>query len=153
MGSYTKSTLVLVIALSAAGVQAQAVAIPDPGETVALDAGERAPFVGMLMRDSDVFAIQSAATTCQLTLASERTLASRILEGRLAQEQARTHAAEQTTTLRVGLWRTEAERLARELAAAQARASEPWVSPWLWGAIGLVVGVAVSIALALLAGG
>lgn len=152
MGRYTKSTLALLIVLSAATAQAQDVAIPDPGETVALDQGERAPWAGMLMRDADVFAIQSSAITCQLTLASERTLAERILESRITQEHARTVAAEESAALHDRLWRDRAEQLARELAVAQSSASS-WASPWLWGAIGLVVGVAASVAIALAVGG
>lgn len=152
------ATMAISTAFPCARSQAQNVprpdvAIPDPGDTVALDAGERAPWAGMLMRDADVFAIQSSALTCQLTLASERTLAQRILESRITQEHARTVAAEESAQLHDRLWRDRAEQLARELAAAQARASDIATSPWLWGAIGLVVGVAVSLAIALAVGG
>lgn len=147
------AALTLSATAAAQDVPGLDVAIPDPGETVALDQGERAPWPGMLMRDADVFAIQSAALTCQLTLASERTLASRILESRIAQEQARTVAAEQTRDLHDRLWRDRAEQLAREIAALQSRAGDAWTSPWLWGAIGLVVGVAASVAIAIAVGG
>jgi len=126
--------------------------LPDLGAAEALETGERAPWAGMLLRDDDVYQLQSGLMQCRFALASSGRLHEQLLDARLTMERARTAAAVESAALHERLWTARAEQLARELAAAQSSASS-WASPWLWGAIGLVVGVAASVAIAIAVGG
>jgi hypothetical protein len=128
--------------------------LPALGQTEALDAGERAPWAGMLVRDDDLFGLQSALMTCRFTLASDQRLAAQVLDARLEQERARTAAATESAALHDRLWSERADQLAAQVLAAQRSAERQWwESPPLWFAVGLVVATAAAVALALAFGG
>jgi anti-sigma-K factor RskA len=107
----------------------------------------------MLVRDDDLFALQSGLMQCRFALTSGERLHVAILDSRIAIEVARTAAAVESAALHERLWRTEAERLAREAAAANERAGAWYASPILWGLVGAVVSAAICVALALTVGG
>lgn len=123
--------------------------LPAVGETVSLDVGQRAPWAGMLLRDDDVFGLQTAVMQCRFSLATGERLQAQILEARVAQEQARTAAAVESAGLHDRLWQARADQLAQQLVAAQRSAERGWwESPALWFAVGLVVAAAAGIGFA-----
>ena len=118
------------------------VALPSAGEVVALDQGDRAPHAGMLVLDEDLFSLQAGLAGARLRLAADAQLAAQVLDARLAQERARTTAAQERVQLHDGLWQDRQRELLVELAAARRRAERGWwESPPLWLVVGLVLGV------------
>lgn len=139
-------SLALTVALATNSAAAQEVPAIETPEVIALDQNERAPFAGMLVVDSDLIEWRMTIERLRFQLESERTFASGVLSASVAREQVATHAAEDRLTLHEALWRTEAERLARELAAAQTRSDEWWRSPVLWFSVGMLVAIAAVVA-------
>ncbi len=128
--------------------------LPAVGETAPLELGQRAPWAGMLVRDDDLFGLQTAVMQCRFSLQTGERLSAQILEARVAQEQARTAAATESAALHDRLWQDRATLLSQELVAAQ-RAGERqwWESPPLWFAIGVLVsGVLVAVLAAAVGG-
>jgi anti-sigma-K factor RskA len=103
----------------------------------------------MLIREDDLFGLQSGLMTCRFSLASGERLQAQILDARLAEERARTVAATESAALHDQLWQARADQLAQQLVAAQRSAERGWwESGALWFAIGLVVAAAVGVAFA-----
>jgi len=149
----TLATALLLLLAAPARAQTQVapavpdVSLPSAGEVLALDAGERAPHAGMLVLDDDLFALQSELAGARLRLTADAQLAAQVLEARLAQERARTTAAEERVQLHDGLWSGRQRELLERVALAERRAERQWWEhPALWVVIGLVVGVAGVVA-------
>ena len=132
--------------------QAPEAQLPALGETAPLEQGERAPWAGMLVRDADLFGLQTGLMQCRYSLSSGERLHAQLLEARLEQERARTLAATQSAELHERLWTQRAEQLAADLAAARASNSQWWSSPALWFALGVIVTGAAAVALAMAVG-
>lgn len=112
---------------------------PD-GEIVPLDVGTRAPFAGMLIRDSDLTEWRLLLERAQFRLRIFELRAAEVLELRIEQERVRTRSAESRLELREELWRQRVAEISEQLASARADSVRQWWEhPALWFSIGVVV--------------
>lgn len=154
----------LVLLLSTCGALAQGpevtlppvpdVQLPEVGETVALERGGRAPWAGMLVRDEDLFELQSQVMRLRLTIENGRRLYQEAIAGRSALLEQAQRAADERVELHTALWRSRAEELAAALEQARAREGAEWYEhPALWFAVGAVVAGALCVGIAAAVGG
>lgn len=151
-----KSALCLMLLLIASPVSAQDpvppvpdVSLPEVGETLALERNDRAPWAGMLVRDEDLFGLQTQIVQLQMQATNAATLHAEILSGRTTLlAEAATRCDERVATVS-GLWRERRDELARALAESREREGAAWYEhPALWFAIGAVVTGALGIGIA-----
>lgn len=130
------------------------VTLPDVGETVALERADRAPWAGMLVRDEDLFALQSTVMTLGLSLTNARRLYDEALVGRATLLEAAGRACEERVTLHTSLWRERRDELAAALIESRRREGAQWYEhPALWFSIGVLVAGALGIAVVSAVGG
>lgn len=130
------------------------VQLPEVGETAALERGDRAPWAGMLVRDEDLFGLQSRTMQLELQLANARTMYEEALAGRVTLLEAAGRAADERVELHDTLWRDRARELGAALDASRAREGAEWYEhPALWFAIGALVAGALSVGVAVAIGG
>lgn len=130
------------------------VTLPEVGETVALEHGDRAPWAGMLVRDEDLFALQSQVMTLQLQLGNLRSLYDEALAGRARLLEAAGRAADERVELHTSLWRERAAELRTALEESRRREGPEWYEhPALWFAVGAVLAGALGIGVAVAVGG
>lgn len=132
------SILVLFVGCGAALAHAQ-----DPApRIVALDAGEAAPFEGMLIPDDELIAWRREIERLrnELVLIQQRADALRAADAVLA--DARSRAGDERLALREALWTERATDLTRERDEARAQRGPRW---WQRGALWLPVGIVAGI--------
>jgi hypothetical protein len=131
------------------------VVLPEVGETVALERGDRAPWAGMLVRDEDLFALQSSVMTLQLQLANLRRLYDEAIVGRRRLLEEAALASDERVDLHTRLWRDRVAELNRALVESRSREGAAWYEhPALWFAIGVIAtGALVFGGFALASGG
>jgi hypothetical protein len=130
------------------------VTLPALGETVPLEPNERAPWAGMLVRDEDLFALQSTVMTLQLTLSNARTMLGEALSGRDRLVAEAVRLCDERVELHTTLWRERRDELAAALSASREREGPAWYEhPALWFAIGAIAAGALVIGLAAAVGG
>lgn len=129
-----------------------AVELPHVGDTLALDANARAPWAGMLVRDEDLFALQSAVMTSRLALDNTHRLYLDALAGRAALLETAERSCAERVALHDSLWRERRDELARAYEKERSRGISWYEHPALWFAIGgsVVGAVILGIASALL---
>lgn len=115
------------------------VTLPEVGETVALERGDRAPWAGMLVRDQDLFALQSQVMTVGLALANARRLYDEAILGRDRLLVAAARASDERVALHTTLWRERVAELRTALEVSRQREGPAWYEhPALWFAIGVI---------------
>lgn len=120
-----------------------AVELPAVGDTLALEANTRAPWAGMLVRDEDLFALQSAVMTSRLALDNTHRLYLEALAGRTSLLETAERSCVDRVALHDTLWRERRDELATSLQEAQRRADAgpAWfVHPVTWLIIGAIAG-------------
>lgn len=145
---------VLLAASSTRAQEAPALTLPEVGETFALERTERAPWSGMLVRDEDLFALQTQILQLQMELANSRALQVETLAGRAALlAEASARCTERVDTI-AGLWRERRDELARSLTESRGREGAEWFEhPALWFALGALVTGALSVGVVAAVGG
>lgn len=124
------------------------VTLPEIGETAALEQGQRAPWAGMLVRDADLFELQSGLMAARLQLENARSLYAEALLSRDRLLAAALAAGDERVELHTSLWRSQSERLAEELQASRSREGPAWhQEPALWFSIGVLATVAAVVAI------
>lgn len=145
--AFVVALLVLGFASSAAAqdpLPLPSVELPAVGETLALDANGRAPWAGMLVRDDDLFALQSAVMTSRLALDNTHRLYLEALAGRAALLEAAERTCLERVALHDSLWRERRDEIARAYEKERGRGISWYEHPALWFTIGgLVVGAIV----------
>lgn len=130
------------------------VALPEVGETIALETNQRAPWAGMLVRDEDLFGLQARAFALTLELRNAEARIAEAIAGRDRVAAEAGAACTERVEVHTALWRERRDELARALeeARASAAAGPDWYEhPALWFVIGgavvgaLVVGIAAAI--------
>jgi hypothetical protein len=150
--------LTFVILLSTCEGRAQdvngAATLPEVGETVALERGDRAPWAGMLVRDEDLFALQSRIAILDLDLRNARTLYDEAIAGRAALLLEASRRCDERTETISGLWRERRDELLAVVAESRAREGPSWWEhPALWFAVGVIVTGALTLAVVAAVGG
>lgn len=119
------------------------VELPAVGDTIALDVNARAPWAGMLVRDEDLFALQSSLMTTRLALDNAHRLYVEALAGRGALLEAAERSCVERVVLHDSLWRERRDELAASLAEARGREADgpAWfVHPATWFIVGALAG-------------
>lgn len=130
------------------------VALPEVGETLALERGDRAPWAGMLVRDEDLFGLQTRIVTLELELRNAATRYDEAIAGRAELVAAAVRAGDERVQLHTELWRARAEELARALEQSRSREGAAWYEhPALWFAVGAIVAGALGVGVAAAVGG
>lgn len=148
------TTLVMSTCDAHAQVVVPDVTLPEVGETAALERGDRAPWAGMLVRDEDLFALQSEMMTTRLALENARRLFDEAIVGRSRLLTEAGAACEERVTTITALWRERRDELVAVLRDARA-AAEPswWEHPALWFALGVIVTGALTLGVVAAVGG
>jgi hypothetical protein len=114
-------------------------AIPE-GAVVPLDAGTRAPFAGMLIRDADLTTWRLLLERAQFRLRLFDERAAAVLELNVERERVSIRAAEARNALHEELWRQRVGELTTALNDARVSAMRGWWEhPALWFAVGVVL--------------
>ncbi len=126
------------------------VTLPDNEEIIALEQNERAPHAGMLIADADLVGWRQLIERLQYRIDADRALFAGLMASRLAQEVARTHAAEERFGVHEQMWSDKATELATQLANLREETRPSiWTHPVLWFGIGVLVTVVTVAAVAL----
>ena len=150
-------TLACSFATSSASAQptapatSAATSLPEIGETVALEAGQRAPWVGMLVRDVDLFELQSQALSLRLQMTNARDLLSEAIAGRARLLEQAGETCQERVDLYSSLWRARVDELRFALDESRRREGPEWYEhPTLWFAVGALIagGLAVGVSAA-----
>lgn len=147
---------IFLFVLMASPLQAQEleVQLPEVGETFALERAERAPWSGMLVRDEDLFALQTQIMQLQMRIQNATTLHAETLAGRAALLIEASARCTERVELVEGLWRERRDELAHSLQESRSREGAEWFEhPALWFALGAIVTGALSVGVATAVGG
>ena len=147
MGVLAAWVALAVLAAFCGPSRALAQQLPEPR---LIQSGERAPFTGQLISQSDLMQWALRIEMLEHRLATDLRTGVERCEVHLTLERARTTAAVETTNLRDGLFTQRLRELGESLVAARSSAVRAWFeSPLLWFAVGAVASAAAAIALAL----
>lgn len=151
-------SMCLMMALAwSTGAAAQAapeLTLPEVGETVALERTDRAPWAGMLVRDEDLFALQTQILQLQMQIQNATTLHAETLTGRAALLAEAAERCTDRVDLVAGLWRERRDELAHSLEVSRSHEGAEWFEhPALWFALGAIVAGALSVGVVSIVGG
>lgn len=121
-----------------------------PGQIVALDKRERAPFGGMLISQPDLVRWRLEIERLQFELDEQEERWGRILDVKLNLAETKLRLERERSELREKLWQQRAEQLRQELNDAR-KAAEPnlWENPIIWFGAGVLVTVLAGVGLGL----